>query len=336
MTALEKYDRLEASALWRASQDDQRRDVIVSVGDATLTITDMQDRPLAHWSLPAVKRVNPGVRPAIYFPDGDPGETLEFAGDETAMIEAIEKLRNAIERGRPRPGRLRLATVGMSALSVAALAVFWLPGALLNHTIIALPDVKRTEIGDQLLPHIVRLTGRPCSETYGDIALAKLARRLGQKRLLVVPDGPQRAIALPGGTILLNRALVEDHIDPDVVAGFIVTETARAIQNDPLRIVLENNGITTSFKLLTTGNINDDALRVGAEHLLRQPVHKIPETDLIAAFEVAELRSSPFAYAVDISGETTLPLIEADPFQATPREVLEDGYWVALQNICGG
>ena len=97
MTALEKYDRIEASALWRAGEDAQRREVIVAIGDASLTISDMQDRPLAHWSLPAVERANPGERPAIYHPDGDPGEVLEIPGEEAQMIEAIEKLQDQVQ-----------------------------------------------------------------------------------------------------------------------------------------------------------------------------------------------------------------------------------------------
>ena len=49
MTALSKYQRLEASAIWRDSISGQRRDVIVSLGDASLVITDKNERPLTHW-----------------------------------------------------------------------------------------------------------------------------------------------------------------------------------------------------------------------------------------------------------------------------------------------
>ncbi len=55
MTALTEYDRLECAAVWRAAPEAQRRDVFVSVGDATLVITDNADRVLAHWSLAAVR-----------------------------------------------------------------------------------------------------------------------------------------------------------------------------------------------------------------------------------------------------------------------------------------
>ncbi|WP_368074472.1 hypothetical protein [Celeribacter baekdonensis] len=59
MIALTEFDRLEASALWRPEGDTQRVEVIVSVGEATLTLSDIKGRVLTHWSLPAVIRVSP-------------------------------------------------------------------------------------------------------------------------------------------------------------------------------------------------------------------------------------------------------------------------------------
>ena len=81
MTALQKYARLEAVGVWRESDQGQRRDVIVSIGDATLVITDSQEKALAHWSLAAITRVNPGLVPALYHPEGDKTESLELPKD---------------------------------------------------------------------------------------------------------------------------------------------------------------------------------------------------------------------------------------------------------------
>jgi hypothetical protein len=212
MTALSEYQRLEAPGLWRASPDAQRSDVVVSVGDATLIITDTRDKALAHWSLPAVERANPGQRPAIFHPDGDPGETLELAHSEGEMIAAIEKLRTAIERSRPHPGRLRLVMFALSMAAVMALLVFWLPTAARNHAVSVVPDVKRAEIGQSLLSHLQRVTGPACRNSGGVAALEQLARRVpaakGPGQLIVVRDGVKSMVHLPGGTILINRVSV--------------------------------------------------------------------------------------------------------------------------------
>ena len=337
MVALKKYARLEGSALWRASPEDQRREVIVSIGDATLMISDMRDQAITHWSLAAVERANPGKRPAIYHPDGDPGETLELAEDEAQMINAIEKLRRAVERSRPRPGRLRGAGLLTSIAAVAALGVFWLPGALINHTVSVVPDVKRSEIGAELLTRIERITGPACSDGAGSGALRQLRARLGTGPLQIIPGTIATSLHLPGGYILLDRALVEDYEEPDVAAGYVLAEATLARATDPLHLMLETLGVRASFQLVTTGALKGDTLDTYAEHLLTTP-RATPDTDaLLQAFDDRSLRSTAYAYARDVTGESVLPLIEGDPMAGQePVPLLSDADWLRLQSICGG
>lgn len=342
MTALTKYQRLEAQALWRAEAEGQRREVIVSLGDATLVISDLNDRALTHWSLAAIERANPGRMPAIFHPDGDPGETLEIGEDGAEMIEGIEKLRLAIERRRPRPGRLRLLAFGLSFAAVAALGVFWVPGALRDYAQKVVPSVKRIEIGRALLPEFQRLTGAPCTEQSAMTALTLLSERLRRPRgpaprLVVVRGGLDGALQLPGRMILIGRDLIEGHDDPDVVAGYILAEQARTANKDPLRHVLDNTPLRATFELVTTGSLPQSALTSYAEKVLANPLPPAPDADILARFAQAGVRSAPYAYARDVTGETTLGLIEADPYGATPpgQPVLPDGDWLRLQSICG-
>ena len=102
MTALTEFARLESGGLWRAAPNDQRREVTVSLGNATLVISDSAERPLAHWSLPAIERMNVGERPALFTPASDGTETLEISDD--LMIDAMEKIRKTVNRRRYRPG----------------------------------------------------------------------------------------------------------------------------------------------------------------------------------------------------------------------------------------
>lgn len=344
VTALSKYQRLEAQALWRATPDAQRVDVIVSLGEATLTITDTRDRVLAHWSLAAIARTNPGAHPAIYHPDGDPGETLEVPKDEDQMIEAIDKLRAAISRQRPRPGRLRFVGVLVSLAVVVALAVFWLPGAARNHALLVVPAVKRAEIGQALLEHLQKVTGPACRGPGGAAALLELALRLpapqgtAAARFMVVRGGVAGALRLPGGTVLINAALVEDYEEPDVVAGHILAAYLRAENRDPLDRLLAQGGISASLRLLTTGALPEEALRAHAEALLTDPPDALAVETLLAGFRTWAVRATPYAYALDITGETVLPLIEADPFAGAPPPppILSDQDWLRLQAICVG
>lgn len=343
MTALTQYQRLESTGLWRETATAQRREVVVSLGDATLTISDLHDRALTHWSLAAVARTNPGETPAIYHPDGDPDETLELDPAEAAeMIAAIDTLRSAINRTRPRPGRLRLYSLLASFSAVAALAVFWLPGAMRDHATEVVPQAKRHEIGADLRSAMQRVTGPNCAEAAALPALRRLAQRLPDPRgrvpdLQVVRGGVRTAEALPGGAILINAALIETHEDPDVVAGHILAAQTRAALSDPLRALLETGGLRSSFRLLTTGSVSDAALSRHAETLAARPSGAPPDDALLAAFSRAGIRATPYAYAMDVTGETTLTLIEADPYASRMPEqiVLSDSDWLRLQGICG-
>ncbi|KAA8613095.1 hypothetical protein [Salipiger aestuarii] len=341
MTALKEYDRLEASGLWRPEPDAQRREVIVSLGDASLTISEFSGRALAHWSLAAVRRANKGQRPAIYHPDGDADETLELRDDAEDMIDAIERLLRAIDRRRPKPGKLRVALLSGFAAAVLGAVVFWLPGALVAHTEQVVPTVKRDEIGAALLSRITRIAGQPCMTDEARTPLRHLALRiLGEARqgdLVVLPDGVRDTAHLPGGLILMNRTILEAHEDPDIAAGYILTEAQRARRADPLGELLDHAGLWAALQLLTTGQLPEAALDRYAESLLTRTVRPVPTQDLLAAFDAAQLRSTPYAFALDGSGESTFDLIDADPHATDgSRPVLSDADWVRLQGICSG
>ncbi|MEW2916816.1 hypothetical protein AB1A64_07060 [Ruegeria sp. ANG10] len=335
-TALKQYQRIEATGLWRPSPDVQRREVVVSIGEATLTISDFNEQALTHWSLAALVRQNPGVFPALFNPDGDPDETLELEETETTMIEAIDRLQRAIDRARPHPGRLRWLSVAGVVAAVAALLLLWMPTALQNHVVSVVPDIKRADIGNTILQRIERVSGRACTSEDAQAALDQLAARTGVRKIVILPAGVQTSLSLPGGIVLLNRALVEDHEDPSVAAGYVIAERARTQAQDPLDDLLDRTGATTAFRLLTTGELTPGNIDAYTEQVLSEPRPSLPEDDLLEVFAQAALPSTPYAYAVDVTGETVLGLIEADPMAGRPlQQVLPDRDWVRLQNICG-
>lgn len=336
MIALTEFDRLEAPALWRADKGSQRVEVIVSLGEATLTLTDFKGHPLTHWSLPAVERVNPTAEtPAIYRPAPDSEEEIEV--EDELLIEALARIRRAIERGGPHPGRLRGTIMGTVTAAAIALAVLWLPGALIRQAVATVPDVTRTGIGTALQDRISRLSGNACHTEQGDRALSHLETRLMPEggKITVLRSGVALSQHLPGGIILLNRALVEDPDRPEVTAGYVLAEIQRGAQVDPLERLLRDAGLMTSLRLLTTGHIPAEALDAHAETLLTAPQTAPDTSALITRFAEAQVPTAPYGYAVDITGQTTLTLIEADGTRIIEtRPTLSDGDWVALQGIC--
>lgn len=338
-TALRKYQRLESPGLWRETEQSQRREVVVGLREATLVLSDPRsEMALSQWSLPAVERLNPGETPALYAPGPETGELLEV--EDRDMIAALDTLHTVLERRKPHPGRLRNVILGGSALMVVAVVVFWLPGQLVERTAAMLPAPTRADLGLAALADLGRVTGQPCRSVPGRRAAATLAARLfpaNPPQIEILREGLTHPANLPGNILLLPAPLVQGADAPEVVAGYLLAEALRAKSSDPVLPLLSHMGLGSTLRLLTTGAPGADAMSGYGERLVRQtdPEPPLPDEALLAAFAAARVPSSPFAYALDPSGETTLGLIEADPFAATPAErVLSDETWLELQAIC--
>lgn len=337
MTALAQYDRLESSALWRVGATAQRREVMISLGSATLVISSFNNTALSHWSLPAIERLNPGDTPALYALDAAGDESLEIA--EPEMIAAIEKVRGAISRTRPHPGRLRFALRAGIAVSLAAIALFWLPDALTRQAAVLLPESKAEDIGRSILVDMARLSGEPCRNPAGQAALNRLATRVfghDAPKITVLPDMVAGTTHLPGGIMVLDRSIVETPRAPDVVAGYLLAEALRQEQQPPLARTLDEAGPLSLFRLVTTGQFGAATREAIAAARLTETAPSPDASALLPRFAAAEISSEPYGFALDISGETTLELIEADPMRGRDTEpLLRAADWAALQAICG-
>ena len=365
MTALKKYLKLESPGLWRDAPQDQRRNVVVGFGAASLVLSDPKtDLALSHWSLPAVERRNPGDLPAIYAPGPDAAETLEL--DDPDMIAALETVQAALATRRPRPGRLRSSLLMMTAIGVLAAAIIWMPGAIVQHTAAVVPAAKRAEIGERALRDVVRLTGTPCAHALGQKAMAEMAERLfgplDTPILLAVNEGASPALHLPGGVIVLSRGLFDGQNGPQAAAGAALVEQARSTALDPLIPMLTHAGLLATMRLLTTGELPESALTGYGETLLKSAPADLPAPVLIAAFAKAGVPTTPYANAMRanaaggetgakepfnpgkdsaaaLNGEEAVlqTLIAQDPFAAAPPPALMgDEAWVSLQAICDG
>ena len=337
MTALDKYVRLESGGLWRSGPGAQRIEVAVSFGDATLVILDAAGRPLSHWSLAAVVRLDPGQSPALYAPDREASETLEIEDD--LMIAAIDRIRAAVERQTPRAGRLRQGVVALLLAALAALAFFWLPGALSRQALALVPEAKRTEIGARLLGHVQRETGATCRGALGTQALAKLGQRLFGEgtgmQILVVPGALPQALDLPGGIIVLDRAMIEEAVEPAVVAGHVLAAIAERRSPDPLAAVIEGAGFAGTMRLMLTGDLPGDVLEAHAARLVAAPQVLPPVATAVAVFSRAGVPITPWADAVDPEGRISAPLRAADPMAGRAGvPVLSDDDWISLRAIC--
>lgn len=331
MTALQDFARLECAGLWRAAPAEQRRDVIVSFGEATLVMTDAAGRVLAHWSLPAIERINPGQMPALFSADPDRAELLEIEDD--LMISALDKIRRSVARKAPHPGRLRLVLVLAMLAGLGALGTFWLPGALLTQASKAMRPSAAQQIDEQITREMALLLGPPCQGPDGAQSLNMLAHRLALPGGIVVfPGELPGPIILPGGTILLDRAMIELPDDPAVPAGYaLLADTHRSAA---LRSSLSKLSLPGTLSLLATGQMRDQDARAIALHLVSHAQPRASANVITARFAEAQISSRPWMLDESHADEGN-PTMQDEPAQPQEsREALPDPQWLALQNIC--
>lgn len=339
MTALEKYARLEGSGVWREGPDEQRRNVAVSLGDASLMIADSRSGViLSHWSLPAVQHINRGHKPAIYAPsDTSDGETLEL--DDAILIEALETVHAALSPRQPfRKMRIVLA-VGTIAL-IAGVAS-WLPQVLVDRTAVSVPPAMRQQIGRDALDSLTfsATTERICTDPEGRQALATLRNRvLGSGWRVSVVTGVQEfeRAHLPGQLMVLGQDLIERLDSAEALAGWMLAEVLASEAHDPLLDALHFVGIRATFTLMTTGTLPDIALLGYAERRFRD-VAPLPDADALGT-RLDQLGLSPTAFALSLP-EDADELAEAladrpSEFGRQYQRLLSDGEWLTLQEIC--
>jgi hypothetical protein len=319
---------------WRPGPDSAWSDVGVAFGEASLVLTDAHGEPLAHWSLPAVERLNPGRTPALFAPDPEGPEAVEI--DDDLMTSAIESVRRVVERRHP--GRSRAARPALLAtLAAACLAMaIWLPDALRREALSVVPDSTRAEIGATILGHLQAAAGPACRDPLASEALEKLRRRtLGEGspgQVVVLPQGPEAPLLLPGQIVVVSRDMVTTADEPAALAGYILA--AATSTSDPLEPLL--GGVGTTLRLLTTGGLGSDDAAREARALLTG-ASATPPTTVNLALTAAGVPPEPYARALASRGLPTDGLvIEQGSTPDTPTQpLIADADWVSLQNICG-
>ena len=235
MTAIKEFERLESLGLWRGLKDSQRREVVVSFGEATLVLSDINNRPITHWSLAAIEDAGKGENGVIFTVDDLGEETLEI--DDQIMISAIYKIKASIEARRPHPGRLRWFLGAGILISFLVISIFWLPNALTQYASNIVPDSKAVEIGEVILKSIQKTTGSVCTSPPGERALRRLENRVigsPSNRIRIIEMGNRPSLHIPGGNILINHRLTIDEPNANLIAGYAILERAIEDEKSPL------------------------------------------------------------------------------------------------------
>jgi len=320
MTALARYDLLEAVGWYAERPEREPVEVLVSFGDASLTILRFDDTPLAHWPLGSLVET-PGAAPLTLAPDADAPERLALSDAE--MIAAIRALRPGGARKQPSAARARARRLARraAALAAAALALFalWLAtprliDALAEQT----PPDARAALGDTA---IARFAGdAACDTVAGRRALIALGKRLSAAQgggpvvlrvaALAAPAPEVHALAAPGGRVVLFAATLDAAESEDALLRAAAAALAQAALRSPTAAALRDAGLM-GLRLALTGDLRGAGLTGAAVAALRAPALAPPE-------------------AVAATVAHTMAALAADGAPALP-----EASWRALKAICG-
>ncbi|MDE0533591.1 MAG: hypothetical protein OXI01_19395 [Albidovulum sp.] len=334
MTLLPEFDVLESAGLLTLPGMYGEKPVVAKLGKTSLIILERDGSPIAHWTLTAIRRRNPGKRPAIFAPFGEGSEFIAI--DDETMVRALEKVQNVLASGPAKPKRLRLALAVAGVVALAIAGAFAAPDFLVGQATALAQKSHRAEIGEALLVEHGLTAGSPCNSKHGTVALERLERRLFGafgNILRIVPGGSVETAALPSETILVRSSLLRDRLGPEVFSGYILREKSRAKISDPLRAYFEIAGPLETLLFLAFRRVDTESVRSAAnEYFARIPV-QLPAEELRLSFEKAGIPLAPFVDAAKASGD--MSLMDAQPEPATSyRTVLSDTDWLYLQSIC--
>ena len=331
MTAIKEFERLEALGLWRETAHAQRKEVVISFGDTTLVLSDINNRPLTHWSMAAIEHGGSGENGTVFTVDETGEETLEI--EDPTMIAAIGKIRASIEARRPHPGRLRWFIGAFVLIAFLGFTLFWLPNALTRYAANIVPDSKAVDIGEALLKSIRKTTGSACSTPSGERALRRLEdRAIGapSNRIRIIAMGSRPSLHLPGGNILLNHRLATQPDDANLLAGYAIMERAAQDETPPLFAFFKSLGIRKTLAFLGTGNIQSGDIETFADQRLFGPLATPSTSTMLELFAVAKIPRTQFA-----AHANRLDLLETPDLQPEQYDpILNDNDWISLQEIC--
>lgn len=335
MTAVPEFTRLESLGWWRKTRNSPAREIVVNLGESTLTLFNKNDVTLAHWSLQTVRRVESAEGEALYSPDSQGRETVQIT--DATMIAALARLSAAAESVPAPPKRSRpilpIAAVILLVAILGGVGASMLPELLAG----MVRSEKRGEVGNRLLLSLAPEWGRPCTAKDGRAVLIRLGNRLfGDERPDIrVVTGTLNALRIPGGVIIVGRSLLESEDSPEPVAGYIFREWLTAQASDPLADFFRVAGPVASARIVLGQDIEDAEFRQVALAYAGGGPADIPPEDYLKLFRAAGFPSTPFARSLDEKDDLFYALVDDDPFRrASYRPLMNDGDWLTLQSLC--
>lgn len=324
--------------------------VVVRVLGHGLEIVGQDSQLVQRWPLARVRRIEDS-------PDAALRLTCAEYPQARLVVARPGPLAQLVPARRRRPG-LWLGLVAGAAAMVAAL-VWGLP-RLSTAAARMVPVEAERALGLSMAAEI-ETAKRACAGAEGRAALAALEERLAAPlppakrptRVLVLDDPTVNAIALPGGTVILFRGLLDQAASADEVAGVLAHEMAHVAERHPLAALIRSVGLA-ALATVITGDLSALAASAGGMALAGSYSRgDEAQADAIAVdlLNAAAIPAAGLAgFFARLSGESgQLPeFLSTHPDLSKRRQAvlaraadgargpaLSPGQWQALRGICG-
>ncbi|MGE5547778.1 MAG: M48 family metallopeptidase [Solirubrobacterales bacterium] len=333
------------------------RPVTVRLGTGMLELRDRDGLLVAAWHLGDVRSDGqvPGPTGGVRLRcTAEPDARLVVS--DSAFVQVIAPAVTAT--AKPSSGWRTLALAAAGAAALMAAVVFGLPAASRQVAAWVPPSVER-EWGTRLAEGLERQWGT-CRGPAGNAALEMLASRLAGPlpaplrpgRVAVVDVKMVNAVALPGGTVLVFRGLLDDARDADEVAGVLAHEMTHVSERHAAAAMIRGFGVGLLVTLITgdaSGLAASGAATVlaGAYSREDEAAADAGATRLLAAAGIAP--DGLAAFFRRIGGQTVIPAwisthpdpeararaVEAAARAKATAPALEPEQWQALKRVCG-
>ncbi|MCW1843856.1 M48 family metallopeptidase [Prosthecomicrobium hirschii] len=227
---------------------------------ARLSIADMAGVELASWPMANLRRADAGAGRVRIAREG---EDARLEVDDSVAARALSvALRATPAVGSDWRGLFKVAGWMLAALaSIAALLFVGIP-ALADRIAPLIPVSAEQKIGEAAKPQILSTlsggkTPKLCRSQDGSLALRHLTEPLiaaaGAPLPVTVDVVDVRlpnAFALPGGSVILTRGLIEKVASPEELAGVFAHELGHVVHRDGMRGLLKSAGLSIVLGLI--------------------------------------------------------------------------------------
>jgi len=338
MTALDQFDRLEATAIWRRSQSDADREVLVTFGNATLTLSALDqegDRPVAHWSLGAVRRRSVDDGAVIFSPDDQASETLTV--EDPLLIDALDKvLRDRIKGTQIRGRRSKIKW--LAGLLAVGVAVYLLAPSIAVNVATRLISPERAELlAGEMIGLIEGRTGPECKSGAAKATLETITSKISPNQAFavhVLDLGDNLTVPLPGH-VLLDRELLERTETPEELAGWIGYAIVDSEKSVATRNLFSGSSMRDIIRFLSDGTVTPDAKNRAVNALMLADTQFDKEAVPTVTSILGDAKITTSEWSEGLAREGINATIGAQNDERY-EPLVGDAGWLAVKKVCSG